>query len=265
MEQFKIIPPSALLAPYVKHYWTLVSDDVAQSQRIIPTGNIALIFHRGYRMKQNDLLIPVTSLSGQSFGFADLAPTGVVDMIVVVFHSFGAKAFFPMPLYELSDRIVAADDLNIRALKELEDQVLNTVDDESCIRLIELFLISRLNPFQEYNYKRMVTAIGTINQCSNDGLSVARLAETVCLSRKQFQRVFSEHVGASPKDYIRIVRFHKALFTLQNNPTMNFTALAYECGYYDQPHMINEFKLLSGYTPSQYVAICTPYSDYFSQ
>lgn len=265
MEQFKIIQPSAVLAPYVRYYWTLVSDNVTQSQRIVPTGNIALLFHRGYRMKHNDLLVPVTSLSGQSLGFADLAPTGVVDMIVVVFHSFGAKAFFNMPLCELSDRIVAADDLSIGSLKDLEDQVLNASDDEMCIRLIESFLISRLNPYQEYNYQRMVTAIGTINQCDDTGSSVTRLAETVCLSRKQFQRVFSEHVGASPKDYMRIVRFHKALYTLQNNPTMSFTTLAHECGYYDQAHMTNEFKLLSGYTPSQFVAICAPYSDYFSQ
>lgn len=263
MERFCVIQPSAVLAPYVKHYWLLESDDVVNSQRVIPTGNIELLFHRNCPMKCGDRIFPRTSLSGQSFSFADLIPTGRVHMIAVVFHPFGAKAFFEMPLCELSNQIVSADDLNIASLKDLEDKILNTVDDKVCIRLIESFLLNRLNPFKEYNYKRMAIAVNAIN-LSLEGLSVSELADTVALSKKQFQRIFSEHVGATPKEFMRIVRFHRALYTLQKNPSMNFTTLAHECGYYDQAHMTNEFKLFSGYTPSQYVAICAPYSDYFS-
>lgn len=263
MERFNIIQPSAVLAPYVRHYWLLESDDTVHSQRIIPTGNIELCFHRGSLMKQGDELIPVTSLSGQSLSFADLIPTGTVNMIAVVFHPFGARAFFNLPIYELSELIASADDINLYPLKELEDKILNATNDNLCIELIESFLISRLNPFKEYNYKRMVAAIRAIN-LSDDDLSVSRLAETVALSRKQFQRIFNEHVGATPKEFMRIVRFHKALYMLQNNPAMNFTAVAHACRYYDQAHMTNEFKLFSGYTPSEYVAVCSPYSDYFS-
>lgn len=263
MELFNVIRPSSVLAPYVKHYWLLESDDVANSQRVIPTGNIELVFHRGSQMICNSQPIPRTSISGQTISFSDLVPTGNVNMIAVVFHPFGAKAFFDMPVDKLSGLIVSADDMNMLPLKELEEKILNTADNNMCIRLIESFLISRLNPYKEYNYKRMVAAINSIN-LYNDQLSVSHLAETVCLSKKQFQRIFNEHVGATPKEFMRIVRFHKALYTLQNNPTMNFTLLAYECGYYDQAHMTNEFKLFSGYTPRQYVAICAPYSDYFS-
>lgn len=263
MERFRIIKPSVVLAPYVKHYWLLESDDVTNSQRVIPTGNIELLFHRGSPMKKNGRTIPTTSLSGQSLSFADLIPTGTVDMIAVVFHPFGAKAFLEIPLCELSNLIVTADDLNITSLKELEDQILNATNDNDCIRLIESFLISRLNPFKECNYKRMVAAVSAINLCS-DELSVSMLAERICLSKKQLQRIFSEYVGATPKEFMRIVRFHKALYTMQKNPTISFTTLACECGYYDQAHMTNEFKIFSGYTPSQYVAICVPYSDYFS-
>lgn len=214
-------------------------------------------------MKRNGLIIPTTSLSGQSLSFSDLVPTGTVNIIDVVFHPFGAKVFFELPANELSDLIVSADDLSIGSLKKLEDRILNTADDNSCIHLIESFLTNRLNPFKEYNYKRMAVAVNAINQ-SNGELSVSHLAGAVYLSRKQFQRIFSEHVGATPKEFMRIVRFHKALYTLQNNPMMNFTALAYKCGYYDQAHLSNEFKLFSGYTPTQYVAICMPYSNYFS-
>lgn len=263
MERFNIIPPSAMLAPYVKHYWLLESDDVVSSQRVFPSGNIELLFHRGSLMKRKEGLIPATSLSGHTLSFADLIPTGTVKMIAVVFHPYGVKAFFEFPAHELSDLIVSADDLNVRSLKELEDRILHTDDDNCCIRLIESFLIEQLKPFKEYNYKRMIEAVRTIDQC-NEELSVSSLAERVYLSKKQFQRIFSEYIGATPKEFMRIIRFHKALYTLQNHPAINFTTLAHACGYYDQAHMINEFKLFSGYTPGQYTAICAPYSDYFS-
>lgn len=264
MEKFKIISPSPVLAPFVKHYWTLESrDEENRLQRIIPTGNIELVFHKGNPMLSNGEKIPLTSICGQSLSFTDLKPTGTVYMIAVVFHPFGAKAFFDIPMNEFSHQTIATKDLNSKPLKELEDRILYTSDDNRCIGLIESFLINNLKPFKEYNYKRMVAAIQTINSGENQ-MSVSRLAETVCLSTKQFQRIFNEHVGITPKEFMRIVRFHKALFTLQNNPSMSFTRLAHECGYYDQSHMTSEFKLLSGYTPSEYVTICSPYSDYFS-
>lgn len=264
MERFSLIPPHPVLAPYVKHYWLLESDDATSSQRIIPTGHTELLFHRGSPMQCGDRLIPRTSLSGQTFSFADLTPTGSVHIIAVVFHPFGAKAFFEMPVYELAGLIVPADDLRLPSLNELEDRILHAADDDTCIRLIESFLIRRLNPLKEYNYKRMAAAIHAIN-LSGGGCSVSQLAETVALSKKQFQRIFNEHIGATPKDFMRIVRFHKALYTLQTTPRIDFTTLAYTCGYYDQAHLINEFKRFSGYTPKQYITVCAPYSDYFSQ
>jgi AraC-like DNA-binding protein len=63
---------------------------------------------------------------------------------------------------------------------------------------------------------------------------------------------------------MRIVRFQYALHYKWQYPQTKLTGLAYDCGFYDQSHMINEFRDLSGKTPKQYFAECEPYSDYFS-
>lgn len=48
MEAFQIIKPSPLLTPYVKQYWFLKTDHIKQpTQRIVPAGNLSLVFHRG--------------------------------------------------------------------------------------------------------------------------------------------------------------------------------------------------------------------------
>jgi AraC-like DNA-binding protein len=67
----------------------------------------------------------------------------------------------------------------------------------------------------------------------------------------------------SPRQFLKTVRFQHALHTRFKQQSLSLTQLAFDCGYYDQSHMINDFKKLSGYTPGEYFACCEPYSDYF--
>jgi len=85
------------------------------------------------------------------------------------------------------------------------------------------------------------------------------------LSKKQFEREFNTLVGMNPKEYIRIVRFQKALALLQQKKNdINHVQIAYASGYADQSHYIREFKRLSRYTPQSLLKISEPYSDLFT-
>lgn len=264
MEEFRILPPAPLLAPYVKNYWLLkTACDSAMWVRTVPTGMTNLIFHRGNRLLSipDNEFHPRAFLSGQEKRFNDLEYTGQVDMISVVFHPAGVRAFFDLPMGNIKNLRVTAGDLEDRELAGLEHSLTSTEDDRFCIVLIEQFLLNRLSRLAGYDLKRIEPAIRLINSGQSE---VALLADTACLSTKQFQRIFSEHVGTNPKEFSRTVRFQKALHLLETRPQLPFTALAYECNYFDQSHLIKEFKALSGYTPGEYRAICAPYSDYFN-
>ena len=265
MESFKIIPPSPILAPYVKHYWILRIDEVMQTcERVIPTGYVQLVFHKGDRMISSEQsgLQPRSFVGGQSMGFSDLISSGRTHMIVVAFHPAGARPFFNLPLDKFFGLNISVGEIEDRTYKELEDKLMNIDDDYSCIQLIENHLMSRLHLLNGYNYARIGAAVGLAYRESEiDAISFA--AES-CLSAKQFGRIFSEYVGISPKKFLRIVRFHRALHTWQNNRDMELAQLACECGFYDQPHMIHEFKTFSGYSPTEYLAVCAPHSDLFS-
>lgn len=264
MEEFKIIQPSPLLTPYIKNYWLLkTACDSPTLARTVPMGMMNLIFHRGNRLLSihNNELHPRAFLSGQEKTFADLEYTGQINMISVVFRPIGVKAFFDLPMNKINNLRVTAGDLEDKKLAELEHSLTNTEDDQLCILLIEQFLLKRLNRLAEYNLKRIETTIRLINSGQTD---VTLLANKACLSTKQFQRIFSEHVGSNPKEFSRTIRFQRALHKLENCPQISLTALAYECNYFDQSHMIKDFKALSGYTPSEYLDACPPHSDYFS-
>lgn len=264
MEDYSIIQPSPILAPYVKHYWLLKTFGAQPTQvGTVPTGMMSLIFHRGNQLLSvsENKFHPRVFLCGQEKAFANLQYTGQIDMLSVVFQPAGARVFFNLPLQKLYNIRVTASDMEDKELLKLEKTLTHTEDNRLCIALIEQFLTRRLTHLEEHNIKRIDTTIRLINSGQTD---IRQLSDAACLSTKQFNRVFSEHIGCNPKEFARIIRFQRALHTIETKPQTPLTTLAYQCGYFDQSHMIKDFKALSGLTPSEYIAACPPTSDYFS-
>lgn len=77
----------------------------------------------------------------------------------------------------------------------------------------------------------------------------ALVRQTGCDARR-IQRRFAAHIGLSAKRFARIVRFRRVVKALSGGQT-DWAAVAVDCGYSDQPHLIREFKELSGQTPGE--------------
>lgn len=265
METFNLISPSAALAPYIKHYWVLRFNVVSPViERTLPVGCVHLTFHRGSRLLSltGGELQPRVFISGQSPSYADVQSTGSIDMFNVVFQPCAPRIFFQLPIHLLHSTLVSVEAMEDSALTDLGKRIANTPDDALCVSLIESFLLKRLHHFSIYNINRMKAVVHQVNLSPQ--ASTSTLAEAACLSKKQFNRVFAEYIGTTPKEFLRIIRMQRTLHILQMQPGINFAQLADACGYYDQSHLIKEFKTFTGYTPGEYLTICTPYSDYFS-
>ena len=98
-------------------------------------------------------------------------------------------------------------------------------------------------PFVEYGVSRIV-GDPTLSR-------LAQLTEEVGYSKKHFINKFKQDVGVSPKEYLRIMRFQKAVNEIEHR-TLDWTEIALDCGYYDQAHFINDFRSFSGFTPVEY-------------
>lgn len=272
---FELIEPGPVLRPYVKHYWFLSQEGrLPVTERTLPVGSLQLIFHRGKPLHvaaaatglQASAFAPAAQpeafIAGQSLGFSDVVSAGPLEMIAVVFRPFASTLFLNVPADRFYNRLVDVRDMDDRALRELAFRVEEAPDRTSSIGLIEHFLAGRLSVKSPYNLARMQTALQAIQW--QPELKVEKLAENVCLGPKQFGRLFTSYIGASPKAFLRIVRMQRALHLLSRSPGMSLAYLAYAAGFSDQSHLIKEFRLFSGYTPTEYMAICAPYSDYFS-
>lgn len=77
------------------------------------------------------------------------------------------------------------------------------------------------------------------------------LAEESGYSECYLRRVFGSVHGISPKQFETFLRFQYVLHHMKTQ-TKTLEEIALECGYYDQSHMIKDFKKFSGTTPEQY-------------
>lgn len=77
------------------------------------------------------------------------------------------------------------------------------------------------------------------------------LVKQACMSNRQFERIFKDRMGVSPKFYSRLVRFGKAWLLKEDNPQFTWTEVAYECNYFDQMHFIRDFKEFANANPTE--------------
>jgi len=267
---FQLLKPSVELAPYIRMYWTMESSlkkGEKYVQRIVPSGFCEITFYQddvpecsvkeGYSKSQSQI-------SGQKNSYFDLILSGNTKLISILFEPYGISQFFNLPISELLNQTIPLRFLLGIQLNELEDKVFEAKTIKDKIGLIEVFLKQLLIRKKSYQLPRILNSIQEINSNTQNNY-ILKLASNACLSRKQYERSFTDLVGISPKQFMRVVRFQRALFIKQNNSNKKLTELAYNVGYYDQSHMISEFKQLSGYTPKQYFSQCKSFSDYYAQ
>lgn len=262
--------PSPALAPYVKQYWCLEAyapQAEAPIQRVVPNGLMELVFYLADTptvLNSHHRFDGGLTLCGHTTSFFDLEVPPRLLLFTVSFQPCGVKALLGIPANELLNHSIPLRDILKDGLPQLEESLQEATSFAARVAIAERFLLQRLAPTDPYELARMGHSLGIINH--HRGLvAIGTLAAEACLCRKQFERRFLAHVGISPKQFLRILRFQNALLQKARTPGLSLTELAYTCGYYDQSHMVNDFRALAGVTPSQYFAACEPVSDYFSQ
>ncbi len=83
--------------------------------------------------------------------------------------------------------------------------------------------------------------------------TVGQVAATLNISVRQLERKCLEFAGMTPQTMVRVGRFLRALRLKQasnRERSLTWTEIAHASGYYDQMHLIRDFCLMGGATPS---------------
>jgi AraC-like DNA-binding protein len=84
--------------------------------------------------------------------------------------------------------------------------------------------------------------------------NVSAVATDLGVSERHLRRVFRETVGVSPKAFARLARFRRALRAAREHDRASWASIATVAGYYDQAHLIAEFRAIAGVTPRALLA-----------
>lgn len=181
-------------------------------------------------------------------------------MMVISFKKGAAGVFFPFPMDEISDCVVDADLVWGSGFSLLRELLLATDDIDIRFQFVEDFLLKNFkgkldpNPCVSFAVREMIDR--------PDGLSIARMNEKIGYSQKHFTQMFRKQVGVTPKSFLKIMRFQKAVRAIDAASDIDWGDVAVASGFYDQAHFIHDFKHFSGFTPERYAQIHTNYQNY---
>lgn len=84
--------------------------------------------------------------------------------------------------------------------------------------------------------------------------NVSTVARDLGVSERHLRRVFREAVGVGPKTFAMLTRFHRTLAAAREEGDASWASIAAAAGYYDQAHLIAEFRTIAGTTPRALLA-----------
>ncbi len=197
--------------------------------------------------KKNCLVGPSTRPNGiVSF-------TGRFHTFIIDFKANGISRIFHIPMHEFSNEIFTFRDVLGNRVARLEEQLLHAESLRQMACIADDFLLYFLFKGTQNNiFTDSITAVSNSMTSPVSPLSVKRYADQTNMSLRNFQRRFKEQVGVPLKLYTRVFRFNECLKRKILQPDQSWTSIAYECGYFDQAHLIKDFKAFTGLTPAEF-------------
>ena len=260
---FIVHVPGPPLSRYVECLWRAEGITSHKRERVLPNGVVEVIINLGshhkvlarddYSREQLHRDSWVAGIQNRHLVIESLRET---DLLGIRFRPGGAYALFGFPMRELADEVVELDLIRRQRFADLREQLLAAGTTPERFRRLETLLLESLD-FERSAHPAVLHLANRIR--SWDGaVRISELVEQVALSHKRLMQLFQRDVGMTPKSLAQIYRFQSVLRRIAHASEPDWSGIAVDCGYYDQPHLAHEFRRLSGLTPSEYVASRLP-------
>lgn len=255
--EVKIYIPHPALQPYVVNIMTINAVLPNGMRHVVtpypPAPFQSLIFYCKNPISSSlsystDFVVqPISILIGPQLSRVNVKVDQQLRSIRVDFVPGGLYRIMGIPMQELFDCGYDATDFFGNNIRNVNEQLFEIEELETGKTIVENFLMTQLNKVK--NILPFDAAIGLLLK-NNGHMSIDKVASLSCLSVKQFERVSKERLGMNPKLYARILKFSKAYRLREAKPHLKWIEIAYEAGYFDQMHLIRDFKVFAGVNPS---------------
>lgn len=238
------VHPHPALADYIDAYWTATGNGTElKTEKVLPDGCIDIIFNLGADCRTDNSSFCMHNervyVVGTMTRFKEVAIDHETNLLGIRFKPAAFSAFYKCySLHEVTNQIIEFE-------KALSPDLQKTIQHSTVY--LNHFFVARLSKPRH----SLLQIIADIQEHKGQ-LEVNTLAQRHFTTTRQLERIFKQHIGVSPKEFINLVRYQYTLPIVQNRTsTQSLLDIAFECGYYDHSHLTNEIKHYTGIPPSQ--------------
>jgi AraC-like DNA-binding protein len=257
--------PSPALRDYVERLWWLEGEaDEIVAEPIPPDGHTEIVVHGGEpfreigpdgRGRRQERVL----LAGQTTRATNVAPGGFARVVGARLRPDAAHALLGSPQWELLDRVADLRDLAPALARALRDDVSARERGEEMLASLDGTLTVAVSRSRRTDRPAEPAVRLALERGGLAG--VDDLARRIGVTPRQAERLFRDRVGVSPKLFLRIVRFQRALSAARRAATSATRArrrtawaeLAVSLGFYDQSHFIRDFRRFAGGAPGSWM------------
>lgn len=282
--QFSSYPPSEALRPYVKQYICLRADgstdtmappegdrrfrDGHHIQKLFPSWGMWVHVRNACVRTDNKVIDHSSFMIGpQTTAFELETLSGWFEAVLVEFAPAGIRAFLDFDLMKLHEHVYTVEETHVADLSGITREVQEAEDSEEAVRIIDTFLSKLLNVKDPMRMKGILDTVAAAEK-AHCQISVGEMSSIACLSERQFSRSFRSYVGLTPKEYLRMLRWHMTINHLQKmtreGEEIDLHELALHMGYYDLSHMAMEFRAIGCSTPANFRQLGIPLQEDFT-
>lgn len=162
-----------------------------------------------------------------------------------------AEAVLGVPPAELAGRVVALEDLwGDAPTRRLYAQIAEARDPSAAANLLDRAIAERLANARN-RPTNLQLALAAADKLIKTNVNLVAL--DLGVSERHLRRVFHEAIGVSPKMFTKLSRFHHAIRAARAETRPRWANIAATTGYYDQAHLIADFRAIAGATPRAFM------------
>lgn len=256
------LAPDARLRPWIRCYWWVEpapgfhAAPAAAPDLLLPDGHSEIVFHFAGEFTRWPLGEPAKAarmrdsyvIGGRSKSVLALSPGGL-KLAGVKLDPRALRALLRQPLSDLRDVTVSCGDLQCRALRDLEAEVVSLRSPEGLSTVCDRFFLRRFGDgiHDDAATERLLERL----RVTRGGQPILAWAREHRLDARTLERRFVARMGVTPKQFARIERFKHSYGQWSGWLTARGGGerRAHLEAFYDDSHFDREFRHFMGTSP----------------
>lgn len=245
------IEPCDELKPYIRCFWGTPypiiksQGSIQEPTIVIPDTCMDIIFNINYTKNKHSSCF--CAIDEKPYKAYSQSCSDEMSTFAIRFHSWSAALFTDKSLKSTKNNTYDVNDFFNDIKQELEPVLFDKKTLTDKIKFVQKILIKKLNLNRQNN--DILNSLYYIIS-SNGTIKMSELSMKTALSLKQLERIFNEHIGISPKSLSSLIRYQLLWQDIIYNKNFNIHNAIEKYNYFDQAHLLNDFKRRHLMSPS---------------